>query len=195
MTWTNAAISGGTITSGLASSAGCIGDTDFGENPDYIIIEGGTNDADCIGAKDAEGNMPTAFGTLSLSKYTNEFDRTTFCGAVDELFRRVVTNYKGAKIGFIIAHKMGGYLDTDGAGLYYTAERNNRRYYFETIIQLCKKWGIPYIDLWEGCYLNPMMPEHNSGADPFYYNNDFQHLTAKGYDYITPMIEKWMETL
>lgn len=196
MIWTNNGVGGGTITSQtvLTGSPFCIAETDFGENPDYIILEGGTNDADYIG-KGTDGNMPDNFGSYTMSNY-GDFDTSTFCGAVEYLFKRVTTNYKGAKIGFIIAHKMGGWLGDDGSNTSYSfGETNTRRIYFDTIIALCKKWGIPYIDLWYGCYLNPMNPAHNSGDDPFYYNNDFQHLTAKGYDYITPMIEKWMETL
>lgn len=193
MEWRNAGISGGTLTRGVAGSAGCISDIDFGDAPDYIILEGGTNDADLIGGKDGSGNMPAKYGSYDLYYYEHDFDETTFCGAVESLFLRLTTDYAGAKIGFIIAHKMGGLSTNDG--YYYNAENNKRRYYFETIIALCKKWGIPYIDLWEGCYLNPMNTKHNGGSDPFYSNGDYQHLTAKGYDYITPMIEKWMETL
>lgn len=193
MNWSNKAISGGTMTSGLESSAGCIADTDFGTSPDYIILEGGTNDT-AIGGKDTEGNFPTAFGSYDIKNYGYKaFDKTTFCGAVEYLFERIVTNYTNAKVGFIIAHKQGGWAD--GAYYGYDAANNTRRQYYETIIALCKKWGIPYIDLWEGCYLNPSITVHNSGSDPFYYNEDRQHLKAKGYDYITPMIESWIESL
>lgn len=195
MKWVNKGVSGGTLTSKtVLGSSFCIAETDFGENPDYIILEGGTNDADYIG-KGTDGIMPANFGSYSINNY-GDFDTNTFCGAVECLFKRVTTDYKGAKIGFIIAHKMGGWIGDDGTNTIYNyGETNTRRIYFDTIIELCKKWGIPYIDLWYGCYLNPMNPAHNSGDDPFYYNNDFQHLTAKGYDYITPMIEKWMEML
>lgn len=189
MIWTNAGISGATITANVTGSAGCIGDTDFGENPDYIIFEGGTNDADLIGGKDDDGNMPAKYGQYGYYKYDG-FDKNTFCGAVEDLFRRVVTDYPTAKIGFIIVHKMGGYEANDG--YYFDAEHSNRRYYFETIIALCKKWGIPYIDLWEGCHLNAQISRHSA---LFYANKDYQHLSAAGYDLITPKIEAWMLTL
>ncbi len=206
MDWTNAAISGGTITNKttLPTSPFCIAETNFGENPDYIILEGGTNDADLIGCqkddtenylKDEDGYLipNTSHGTISKVNYElSPFTTDTFCGAVEHLFKRVITDYAGAKIGFIIAPKMGGW---SGGGYNYTAENSVRRRYFETIITLCKKWGIPYLDLWNGCYLNPSISAHNSGDNPFYSNADMQHLTARGYNYITPMIEKWMETL
>ena len=189
MNWQNKGINGATITSGVTGSSGCIADTDFGETPDYIILEGGTNDADLIGS--ADNFTPEKFGSYTLGQYNAEFDKTTFCGAVEHLFKRVTTDYAGAKIGFIIAHKMG-YATT---AAHYDAATSRRRKYFETIIELCKKWGIPYIDLWEGCYLCPMNPAHNTANTNLMYVGDYQHLAKKGYDYITPMIEKWMETL
>jgi lysophospholipase L1-like esterase len=188
MLWMNKSVSGATITKGTNAYL-FITETDFGDKPDYIIIEGGTNDADIIG--DARTGTPAKFGTYNLTDYTSEFDKTTFCGAVESLFKRVTTDYAGAKVGFIIAQKMGvlGSINTD-----YTAEHNNRRKYFETIIELCKKWGIPYLNLWDGCYLNPMNPAHFTSGESYFYT-DGQHLTTAGYDYITPMIEAWIKTL
>jgi lysophospholipase L1-like esterase len=193
MNWTNAAKSGATITRGITTFDWCISDTDFGKNPDYIIIEGGTNDADYIGMGTDEV-MPDNFGTYSVKNY-GDFDNSTFCGAVEYMFKRVTTDYPGTKIGFIIPQKMGYYVGDGTNTTYDYSGTNTRRFYFDTIIELCKKWGIPYIDLWYGCYLSPMNAVHRTGDDPFFANDDGQHLTAKGYDYITPMIEKWMETL
>ena len=190
MYWLNKAISGGTITSGVENSHGCIADTDFGAAPDYIILEGGVNDADLIATD--ESVTPEKYGSYNDYDFTSSFDKTTFCGAVEYLFKRVTTDYAGAKIGFIIAHKQGTSIENAD----YTAEKSARRFYYETIIKLCKKWGIPYIDLWEGCYLNPMNPSHNaSEKNLMYYNGDYQHLAAAGYDYVTPMIESWIASL
>ncbi len=63
--------------------------------------------------------------------------------------------------------------------------------------------GIPYLDLWNGCYLNPNLPfmydrtktpdqnlEENTG---FYI--DGQHLTSYGYDVTADIIESWLKTL
>ncbi|MBE6807746.1 MAG: SGNH/GDSL hydrolase family protein [Ruminococcaceae bacterium] len=195
MKWTNAGKNGATITSTeITEASACIADVYFGAEPDYIILEGGTNDADILGGT-ANGTMPAEFGSYTMSNY-GTFNTDTFCGAVEALFKRVTTNYPGAKIGFIIPQKMGYYSGEDGQNTAYSyGKTNTRRMYFDTIIELCKKWGIPYLDLWYGCYLNPMNPTHRIGDDPFYANGDGQHLTTKGYDYITPMIEKWMESL
>ncbi len=188
MTWTNAGISGATFTTGLTGSAGVIADTNFFD-ADYLIIEGGTNDADLIG--DALTEEPQDFGTYSMGDYTSNFDNTTYCGAIESLFKRLTTDYKGKKIGCIIAQKMGGVNATYPD---YTKEHNNRRFYFETLMTLCEKWGIPYLNLWDNCMLNPMIPAHYTENEDYMYV-DGQHLTSNGYDYISPIIESWLKTL
>lgn len=189
MDWINLGVNGATITDGITGVNMYIVNADFGENPDYIILEGGTNDADLIGTWD--DFTPEKYGNYNMFDFTGNFDKTTFCGAVENLFKRLTTDYAGVKIGFIIAHKMGFINSATD----YTAEKSRRRFYFETIIKLCEKWGIPYIDLWNGCYLNPMNPAHNTANTNLMYVGDYQHLASKGYDYISPMIESWIKTL
>lgn len=189
MLWKNSGISGGTFTDGLSGSAGVISNSSLFDT-DYVIIEGGTNDADLIGSI-IDGNIPPQFGSFDESDYTSAFANTTFCGAVEFLIKKAVTENKGAKIGMIIAPKMGQ-LNTSRPD--YTAAHNNRRAYFETLINICKKWGIPVLNLWDECYLNPMLPAHYTSGETYMYT-DGQHLTSNGYDYITPIIEAWMRSL
>ena len=194
MLWMNRGVSGSTITSGLGVSVICTRDL-LMYDADYVIFEGGTNDADHIGSI-IGGTIPAEFGSYSDTNWgTNDagtyygFDITTFCGALEYLCKRLVTDYVGKKIGYICAHKMGA-GQTD-----YTPEGNNRRAYFEYAMKICHKWGIPYLNLWDGCYLNPKNPAHyTSGSSDSLYK-DGQHLTGHGYDYISPMIEAWMKTL
>ena len=69
-------------------------------------------------------------------------------------------------------------------------------------MQICDKWGIPYTNIWDGCYMNPsldicydssMASEENRLAENLISNG--QHPTPAGYEYISPMIEVWMRTL
>ena len=186
MLWLNQSVSGATFTAQLSGSAACITDTEFGENPDYIVLQGGSNDADLIG--NALLAKPERFGTFEWGDFSGEYDSTTFCGALESLFYRLVTDYETAKIGFVIVPKMG-FLNS--SVLDYTVENNNRRCYFETIIQLCNKWGISVLNLWDNCLMNPEL--HTQSEEPMY--TDGQHLTAKGYDYISSIIENWLKTL
>lgn len=201
MPYHNAAVSGGTITSGLYYDGGGARhwvstnvDALYAAYPDadYIIFEGGTNDADLIG--NATGStMPAKFGTYTETDYSGSYDDETFCGAVETLFYKAVNYWPKKKIGFVIAMKMGIAGQT-----YY----HNRYKYFETIMDICKKWGIPYINLWDGCPMNSnlevywdpsMTAAENRSAGKCY--NDGQHPTPAGYQVIAPMIEAWMKTL
>lgn len=165
-------------------------------NADYIIIEGGCNDADNLG--DITNDE---FGSFSAMNFSNspEYDRGTFCGALESIFYRATQQWKGKKIGYIVAPKM---ILTTYSGTDYSAENNNRRMYFETAIQICKKWGIPVLNLWDDCYLNPSLSymydktktwEENQALGNMYA--DGQHLLSAGYDYIADIINNWLKTL
>lgn len=178
MTWKNYGMNGGTITelSAVQSSRWLTtqADTAITEHPaaDYVIFEGGCNDADQM--KDA------LLGEISSDYAT--FDTTTFSGAFESLVLKLLTNYPTAKIGYIIPQKM--YAQND-----HTATGHVHRRFFDRAIEICEKWGIPYVDLWKGNPLNPKL----STAGTFY--TDGQHLTLEGYQRITPQIEAWMRML
>ncbi len=202
MTYKNYAVGGGTITENVTAggtvkhSVSNTIDTMYAEYPDadYIIFEGGTNDADLLGSS-LNGTTPE-FGRFDNADFSGNYDRNTFCGALESIFYRATNYWKGKKIGFIVAHKMGR---TSGG---YTAETNNRRSYFETAMQICEKWGIPVLNLWDGCPLNPSLPhlytngatwEENQAAGNFYA--DGQHLLSAGYNYEADIVNSWLKTL
>lgn len=198
MNWHNVGVGGGTITAEMYSSVTGRArhwvsrniDTIHKNFPelDYLILEGGTNDADLIGA-DSE-----RYGGIDWADFSGNYDDTTFCGACESLFFKAIHYYPKTKIGFIIAPKMGAASDDTIS--------DQRRKYFITIMHICKKWGIPYLDLWDGCPLNPrlkvyyddnMDAQKNENAGKAYV--DGQHLTKVGYDIISPRIEAWIRTL
>lgn len=188
MQWQNKAVAGGVIMDkSIIGGSFTICDTDFGEGADYIILEGGTNDADRIGSI-LNGNIPEHYGSYTINDYVTQFSASTFCSAVERLIQRVVTSFPYARVGFIIAPKMGV------ANLGYSAETNNRRAYFETIIKICQKWGVPVLNLWDECTMNPRLASHYTEGQDYLYA-DGQHPTAKGYELMTSIIEKWMESL
>ncbi len=156
---------------------------------DYIILEGGTNDADLL--EKADGT--SLLGAVDPDDFSGEYDRKTFCGALESVIYRATRYWCGKKIGFIIAHKMG----------VKASSRAKRRLYFDHAAMICKKWGIPYLDLWDGCYLNPCLPwmyDDTKTPEENYANNtgfyaDGQHLTSRGYDYTVQIVEKWLQSL
>lgn len=202
MVWENYAIGGGTIAEGLPpradgrqrhSVSGTL-ETMYEAYPDadYIILEGGTNDADLLGIA-LDGSENTLLGTFDMDDFGGNYDRNTFCGALESIFYRATRYWTGKKIGFIVAQKMG-------MNERYFA---NRRRYFDEAVKICIKWGIPYLDLWNGCYLNPFLPwmydpsktalENRTENACFYA--DGQHLTAKGYDFTADIIKNWLNSL
>lgn len=205
MIYKNYAVGGGTITENvmfaskgkLRHSVSATLDTMYEEYPDadYVIIEGGTNDADLLG-NFIRGTDTARFGVFDPCDFGGEYDKDTFSGALESVFFRATRYWSGKKIAFIVAHKMGAHLGG------FTSETNNRRIYFERAIEICKKWGIPYLDLWERSYLNPKLkwmydnektPDENVALGSFYA--DGQHLTAKGYELTADIIDSWIKTL
>ena len=206
MTFANYGIGGGTVTENVLVSAddprirhsvsGTV-DRMYEEHPDadYVILEGGTNDADLLGSL-IRGERPARIGRIDLEDYSGEYDADTFCGALESMFCRATRYWKGKKIGYIVAQKMG--FRTDG----YTDDCNNRRAYFALAIKACEKWGIPYLNLWDGCPLNPQLPWHYDKTLTALENNekgslyvDGQHMTAAGYDFTADVIDSWLKTL
>jgi len=200
----NYAVGGGTIADGLPLTAsGNIRhsvartlDKMYEEYPnaDYIIIEGGTNDADLLGNVLKGEN--TRLGSYEPYNYSGDYDVNTFCGALESVFYHAAKYWKGKKIAFVIAQKMR----ERSADM---TDMQNRRYYYDKAVEICIKWGIPYIDLWNGCYLNPMLPwmwdntktaDENKAENTGFYI-DGQHLTGYGYDVTADMIDSWLKTI
>lgn len=179
MNWTNYGKNGGTITH-RGTDGTCIATiaaTAISEHPaaDYIIFEGGCNDADQM--------REAGLGVISSDYAT--FDTATFSGALENLILKLVTAYPHAKIGYVIPQKMyTGYAN-------YTAESHIHRKYFDRAVEICRKWGIPVMDLWNENPLNPKLPT----ASLFYVEENGQHLTLAGYQRITPQIEAFMRSL
>ena len=185
----NYAVSGGTIA--VSSASHKVVNTidtmiaDF-PNADYVIIEGGTNDADILG-----DNGIGTFSTNDFSaEYISNLDTSTFSGALEQIFYKLVTTYKTKHIGYVIPQKMG-----------HTAVLvARRRTYFDRAIDICKKWGVPYIDLWNDLWLNWELSAHwdqsmtsaqNEEAGNLY--QDGQHLTTHGYAVESPVIAEWLK--
>ena len=154
---------------------------------DYIVLEGGTNDADLhshIEDRDLRGSFDP-------DDFSGNYDRETFAGALESIFYRATKLWYGKRICYIVAHKMS-------SGRPF----KNRRAYFDLAIEICKKWGIPYLDLWNTCYLNSSLPwmydptknaEENDAAGFMYA--DSQHLTSHGYDLTADIIDSFLKTL
>ena len=157
---------------------------------DYIILEGGTNDADLLG-RITEEPLPYRFGSVDPDDFSGNYDTYTFCGALESIFYRAKELWPKATICYIVAQKMGLKADTSA----------NRYAYFQAAMQICEKWEIPYLNLWDDCDLDPTNPEMYDPSKSEEENEqssmykDGQHLTPAGYDYTTDIIDGWLKTL
>lgn len=135
-------------------------------------------------------------GALTAVWDDSSYTQSTFIGALEHVFYTLVTNHPNAKIGYIIPHIMGRMN-------WKQYETISYRIYYNQAIEVCKKWGIPYIDLWYESPLNPNLTVYydaSLGKDGNISDGskayvDGQHLTGHGYDLISPKIEAWMRTL
>lgn len=178
MQYTNYGVSGGTITAGTMAGTSnrhwvCRSIQSMDENADYILLEGGVNDA----------SMQVTIGEIS-NGYTATLNDMTFCGAFESMLKQALVKWAGKKIGFIITHHM-----------------EDRFYmYREKIILMCEKWGVPYLDLYTLCPPFYYIPELRKAytkpytSDP--NDSDGWHPNEEGYrKYYAPKIEAWMKTL
>lgn len=168
MTYNNRAIAGAVFARGIMDTNGnpvpSILDqiTNISGTALFNLVEGGTNDEDY--------NVP--MGAVMEGK-TGPFDETTYCGALESAFSQLVAKCHGKKILYIIPQKMGNAT--------WQARRYTR---FVKAMEICKKWGIPYVNLWDECYLDPTILALKTT-----YYSDEQHLNSNGYDLTTPIIE------
>jgi hypothetical protein len=142
-------------------------ETIYNENPnvDYLILESCLND----------GFNSVPKGSVISGGYNNEFETTTFAGAMEHLLQRAITLFPNAKIGMIIPHRV-------------THSMND---YHEITREACKKWSIPFIDL----YYKSGLCVNNNTQSNIMFSDGSTHLTDAGYDFITPKIEAWMKSL
>lgn len=135
---------------------------------DWIVLEGGVND--CYSSKIELGDV--------TQDYSSPLDVTTFCGALESLFKKSIEYWSGKKICFIVTFKV-----PTAVGF---------KNYMDKAKEICEKWSIPYIDLYSksGLEFNVKYMKDN-----YSYNQGGLHPNIEGYEIITPKIEAWMKSL
>ena len=90
---------------------------------DYLLIEGGINDMYL--------NVP--LGVLTAG-YDENFNETTFIGAMEAICKELNTVHFGQKALFILIHTVRSHVEA-------------QKTYFDAAISALEKWRIPYIDM------------------------------------------------
>lgn len=144
-----------------------------GNSYDYVIIQGGVNDA----------NLGVAEGKISSSYDPADFDRTTYAGGLEYNIAKAIELYGDtAAIGYIINYQLPNRATT----------YNRFGEFVDTAKAICAKWGIEYIDLYNNEAITAAMDLKTKGS---LYAQDDLHATERGYEVLYPVIGDWMETL
>lgn len=182
----NIAVSGGTVTSGTTNSGNnrfWINEsiTSLDEDADYIIIEGGLNDA----------GLSVTMGTIT-SGYGSSFNTDTYIGAFENMCYQLTKRFKGKKYGYVFVHqcfaKFRHSNTDDGTSYYWEAKK------------VLEKWCIPYIDLNIECPPFGYFQESNANLyalrTEYTKDGDGVHPNEAGYKkYYVDKITSWLKSL
>ena len=164
----NYGIGGTTITPRTGYSNSILERIDSMQNEaDFVILEGGVNDGFY--------SIPLGSYTMTTDTESETYDTTTFCGAVETMFKKAHTKWKDAIIFVVIP---------------MVAQITQTTAYLDKLKEIAKKWGIVPIDIRESgmCVfssaLKDLYTDNGSGT------GDGLHPNNLGYTkFYVPMIE------
>ena len=167
MTFINEAADGATLAPNIADNVNggtraCIctivTSSDELEKADYILLEGGINDA---WNKAAVGTLTDGFDAA--------YDETTMTGALEKTLEYLAENHSEKRVAYVFPH----------GGLF--ADRDNwYKTYKPAILAVLQKWDVPYIDIEESA---PPMGPHGISELSDKYTSDGIHPNAAGYEH------------
>lgn len=130
MNYIKYALNGATIVNGAQGIINQINNASS-NIPDYVLFNGLTNDA----------YTSTVVGTIT-ENIDSELDLTTFCGCFENICRTLINKYYSAKICYIAVHKM----PTRNKDVQFNLQ--------DLAHQICNKYSIPVIDIFNNGNLN-----------------------------------------
>ena len=141
------------------------------EQYDVIVMHGGVNDA----------RHNRTIGKILDTDNATELNqaKNTYIGGLQLLFYNVKKEQPNAKLFFIANHHLDGHN---------TGNAKDMAPYFDMAKQLCEKYGIIFIDLYNNKELNDKLETTTTKYLP-----DTLHLNAAGYEIITPYILEAIE--
>ena len=158
-----ATISGATITNHAVAGKCYASDEIAGQasnlvgDEDVVVVMGGTND---FGLNKAIGDIYTESGG-SIVPTT---DSTTMCGGLHDAIQAIYTKCPTAQVVIITPPQKSSGWTKNNAGKYLYE-------YVDAIKDVAKLYGIPVVDQFANCGINPVM----SAMKSKYFNNDGTH--------------------
>lgn len=179
MTFINEAADGATLASNIADNVNggtraCIctivTSSDALEKADYILLEGGINDA---WNKAAVGTLTDGFDAV--------YDEMTMTGALEKTLEYLAKNHSEKRVAYVFPH---GGLFAESDNWYKT--------YKPAILAVLQKWDVPYVDIEESA---PPMGPYGSSRLGDKYTSDGIHPNAAGYEqlYMEPIAALLMD--
>lgn len=178
----NYAVSGGTLSSGSNQNVHHVCDDvlNMDVDADYIIIGGGYND----------WLYNTPLGEIT-NNYTDEVNSNArVIGGTELLCRNLLSRFKGKKIGFVFSHKIKESPYTQNKP--WSGEPYTMTECHDAIINVLKKYSIPYLDLYNESTLNTALSDYLD----YTANSDGTHPTKDGYEiFYCDKFEKFLLSL
>lgn len=179
MTFINESADGATLAPNIADNVNggtraCIctivTSSDALEKADYILLEGGINDA----------WNKAAVGTLTEG-FTAVYDEMTMTGALEKTLEYLAKNHSEKRVAYVFPH---GGLFAESDNWYKT--------YKPAILAVLQKWDVPYVDIEESA---PPMGPYGSSRLSDKYTSDGIHPNAAGYEqlYMEPIAALLMD--
>ena len=132
-----AGYSGGQILSQLNSAPD--------EAPDYIIFDGGTNDAEYLLNKDSE-----SLGTIVEECDPERFDTDTFAGAFEKTVYEMKKKWPDAQLVYVAVHKLG------------SRDESMQDKLHELELAACAKWEVAVANLYDDSELDTRTEPHKN---------------------------------
>ena len=160
-----------------------------GAEADYIVFDGFTNDCNISeGAAECDVPLGEPADGYDCPEVTGlKREGGTFAESFQSVLYTLLLRFPEAKILFIRPHNMGRRGDAE------------QKRYGELALSLCRKWGVPYVDLYGNSGMNTFIPLHRDlfTCDSYGWGRgDCTHPNAAGYELkYMPLIESALKAL
>ena len=135
-----------------------------------------------------DSDVVTIFGSGNDASYTigtpSDTTTDTLCGCINLTIERIFTRIPTCKLGIITPTPWQAYDPSDTTNWMYQ--------YSAAIVQICKNWGVPCLDLYHCSNLRPWDSDFRSIA---YSNADGTHPNNAGHAIFAPRIQGFLDTL
>lgn len=112
------------------------------QSPDYVVFNGGTNDAELI------YDNRYKVGTMAAGFDPATFDKSTYAGSLETTIHTMRTKWPTARIVYVAVHKLG------------SRDWNTQLAIRSVTLQISRKWGITVADVFNNTTLDTRIDSH-----------------------------------